>query len=519
MRNFLSAAIMAIAIAISNTSCLHQVPACGLEKFVRVVAIDDGDPSTSEWGYAKSGINAVSFIQSGLYTFEDQQFAVFYRRNPTSSSDVTNDTIAVARRNLLDNRWDVFKTTFRADNIDDPHDVAVFGIDRLGYMHLSWGMHARRMHYARTIAPVTGSNPVIFGPDEGTMTGSETQVTYPQFYSLPGGGLLFMYREGRSGDGDIYLSRYDIGKNKWFPVHVTNYGGPIPLILGSVWSPDWNAYPNMMAIDSQGNLHLTWTNRYGSDSPEAEKGYQSNHNIYYAWSPDEGRTWRRMDGSVYSLPISQGEADVRSSAEVVLDIPEGSSLMNQAGMAIGRKGYPVIATWWAPEAQNGNHRRQYMIVFYDGERWHTRQISNRVIDDPGIKMAEERVRDLGRPLVLIDEDDRIIVLYRDNQDLNGITVVYSRPAAEDPLRREWNSFDLSTGNLGIYEPVYDRSLWERMGLINLIYQPQSGFGNSFALSNHASPMAILEWNAREHFRCLELGRHGNGLLALGHENR
>ena len=44
------------------------------------------------------------------------------------------------------------------------------------FMHLSWGMHGDDFHYARTIDPVFGTNPIVFGPDT-TMTGRENSVT------------------------------------------------------------------------------------------------------------------------------------------------------------------------------------------------------------------------------------------------------------------------------------------------------------------------------------------------------
>ena len=79
---------------------------------------------------------------------------------------------------------------FTANNITDGHDCISFGIDGLGYMHLSWGMHADAYHYARSLTPVTGTNGIAFGPD-GTMTGKENTVTYPQFMNLPNGDLLY----------------------------------------------------------------------------------------------------------------------------------------------------------------------------------------------------------------------------------------------------------------------------------------------------------------------------------------
>ena len=43
------------------------------------------------------------------------------------------------------------------------------------------------------------------------MTGKdEDDVTYPEFYRMPDGDLLFAYRSGASGRGNLVLNRYDL---------------------------------------------------------------------------------------------------------------------------------------------------------------------------------------------------------------------------------------------------------------------------------------------------------------------
>ena len=68
---------------------------------------------------------------------------------------------------------------------------APFGLDGLGYMHLSWGMHGDAFHYARTTTSVTNGEPIVFGPDR-TMTTNENTVTYPQFLTMTNGDLLYL---------------------------------------------------------------------------------------------------------------------------------------------------------------------------------------------------------------------------------------------------------------------------------------------------------------------------------------
>lgn len=57
------------------------------------------------------------------------------------------------------------------------------------------------------------------------MTGQEKAVCYPQFFRLPDGDLLFLYRTGTSGAGDLSISRYSVKTGQW---HVP----PGPIVAG-----------------------------------------------------------------------------------------------------------------------------------------------------------------------------------------------------------------------------------------------------------------------------------------------
>jgi hypothetical protein len=185
------------------------------------VPIEDGNPNTSEFGYAgSSSINTVNFVHNALHTENGQQFIAYYYRHATSTTDTNNNRIVIARRNSNTNVWEMFFTTFTANSITDGHDVAAFGIDGDGYMHLSWGMHGDAFHYAKTTTSVFGTNAIVFGPDT-TMTGRENSVTYPQWLRMPNGDLLYLFREGASGNGDTFLNRYYVASQTWSNVHVS----------------------------------------------------------------------------------------------------------------------------------------------------------------------------------------------------------------------------------------------------------------------------------------------------------
>lgn len=474
---------------------------------VKLVPLDDGNPATSDFGYAgTSAINSVSFVRSSLKTVGNQQFITWYGRHQYDAAAATNNTIWIGRRTLGTSNWEIYRhPTFTANAITDGHDVIAFGIDGEGYIHLSWGMHGDAFHYAKSLGPVTGTGPMTLGPDT-TMTGRENAVTYPQFLTLPDGDLLYLFREGASGSGDTYLNRYDTATRTWDNVHRSGTT-QLPFIKGTGWTPDYNAYVNMPQLGrTNGNeLTLTWCWRYSSgtsDTGSGAVGYQTNSNLYFARSLDGGLTWQRSNGTAYSLPISSiAESGVEATrAERIVAIPENSSLINQAGMCLDQSGSPVIASWWAPLTASGNYRRQYMVVFRDAAgAWQTRTVSSRTIDPTTTRYPEASVRNMGRPIVVADDSDRIIVAYRDNQDSNGMTIVHSLPKARDPDRLLWIEFDLTTGNLGNYEPTIDHELWDRERQLHFLYQPADGQGYT-SPANTASRISVLEWDAAAYFR-------------------
>jgi hypothetical protein len=478
---------------------------------VKLVPIDDGDHATSEFGFAgASAINTVSFVRSSLKTIGNQQFVTWYGRHQLAASAPFNNTIWIGRRTLGSSTWEVFRhATFTANDINDGHDVISYGIDGDGFMHLSWGMHGDGFHYSRSTTPVTGTGPIVLGPDT-TMTGQEDIVTYPQFLKLPGGDLLFLFRRFWSGNGAQFLIRYSIADKTWRNVHQSAGGAQQPFMSG-MWAPanDYNAYVNMPqlgGIDGD-DLILTFNWRYlpvnapgAPGSPGGFSGYQTNNRLNFARSPDAGVTWQRSDHTPYSLPITRnGEAGPASTAEVINQIPEGSSLINQAGMCLDGNGNPVTATWWAPETASGNFRRQYMIVFrHDNGTWQTRPVSNRTLDPTTTRYSESAVRNLGRPIVVNDDQDRIIIAYRDNANTNGITIVHSLPKAQDPDRSVWIEFDLTTENLGNFEPIIDNELWDSDRQLHFLHQPSGGEGYS-PPANNAARISVLEWDADSYF--------------------
>lgn len=456
---------------------------------VTLTQVNNGNVAASGYAYAGgSDIDDGSFICSGLMTVSNQQFLTYYGQHQTNPSYAYNGTIWIARRTVGSNDWEVFQTGFTPDNITDGHDVVAFGIDGSNYMHLSWGMHDQTLHYARSTAPISLSSDL--GP--AGMTGIETEVTYPQFMTLPDGDLLFLYRLGVSGGGNTWLNHWSLASQTWTNVNLIG-GTPSPFIQGIWPSTNYNAYPNMPCLDANGNLYLAWTWR---ETP----AYESNNKLLFGKSLNGGVNWHRFDGTPYDLPISQGSesGDLNSVAQVIVPIPQNYSLINQAGMCLDASNNPVIATWWAPGSPT-NYQRQYMVVFPNTNGvWQTRQISFRTNDPPGTIELDAVVDALGRPVAVCDKQNRIIILYRDNFGSNGFTVAYTLPYAMDPQRTNWTTVNLTTDNLGNCEPVIDVAQWRRDNVMDIINHASDGEGYTDP-DNTASPIGVLEWNAAAYF--------------------
>jgi autotransporter-associated beta strand protein len=495
-------ALTAAVVAVFGSVAQARMP------FVSIVPISDGNAATDESARANTPINTVAFKRQSLTTVGGYQFTSYYQ---------TDGTLVVGRRKQVTggtgwSNWTINKTAFTSFNINDSHNTSTLGIDGDGVLHIAWGLHNNVMQYTRSTASVLNDNTFTL---TGQATGNNTttgvlaneiplynqSITYPEFYNVPGtGDLMLGFRTGASGNGDAHLVRWNNTSNAWQGVRVgTSQDSANPFIdndYGSDSLPNASPYLNSLAFDSTGKLHVSWTYRYGSDSPSASphfSDYQTNHNFMYAVSdPNDASgggytTWRKQNGTLYAR---NGQHDIdENNAQVITSIPEGSSLINQAAMTIDNQDRPVIASWWAPQAAQGNHLRQYMLAWYDGAAWKTSQVSNRNAENGNARVAESQLGtfNMSRPIVLVDEDDRVLVVYSDWQRGNVISVSYT----DSPLRDSWQTIDLTSENSGGWEPSYDRNRWGNDGVLSMYYQPITG--------QTGTAPSIVEWDARAYF--------------------
>jgi hypothetical protein len=399
-------------------------------------------------GWARSSVNTVVFRTGSIVSHGDVQYTAYY-------DDSAH--VVLAKRRLRDTAWTTVRTTYTND-VTDAHNAISLAVDGSGVLHVAWAEHNKALHYARAVR--AGSLELT---EPLPMTGRrEEQVTYPQFYSLPGGDLLFVYRDGRSGSGDVLLDRYDVRQHAWRVVQH-------PLIAGEGHR---NAYVNRMAFDARGGWHVSWVWR---ESPDVA----TNHDVMYANSADEGRTWRTSSGATYALPISA------STAEIAWRVPQNSELINQTSMAVDGAAHPLIATYWRAA---DSEVPQLQLVWHDGVRWHASQVGARTLPFRLSGGGTKRIP-ISRPLVLAGRKGAVYVVFRDEERGGGITVA----RAGDPSHARWSLTELLASPVGQWEPTHDADLWRRLGRLSLFVQ-RVGQGDGEVLEDVAAQsVSILDW--------------------------
>ncbi|HUO09284.1 MAG TPA: BNR-4 repeat-containing protein [Phycisphaerae bacterium] len=460
--------------------------------------------SVASNAYYTGDANSCAIDLNNIITYGGYQFLAYYN---------TSSQVMIARRAAGDSSWTTVNSGFTGSPSDD-HDIIALAVDSTGTMHMSWDMHNIPLEYATSNASVLSSDfsstsftqrtstnaPSLF-PSAGATT---NEVTYPTFYHIPGSNnLLFAYRNGGagggSGNGNEYMNIYNPTTGTWSQSFVIN---------GEKTSV--NAYLNNLVYTSTGNLLMSWTWR-------ATSNWQTNSNIMFAQSPDNGATWYKQGGTTqYTLPIIQSGTPSTSVGQIIKSIPQNSSFINQTSMAVDGTNRPMIASYWVPNNTIGDPninyptgylQRQYMLAYYTGTKWDTSQVSNRTTDT-AIDTSGADVRDLGRPIVLVDSANRILLVTRSENTSMGATanpatpnndiVVYYTTDSQTggatlPDQLHWNSFTLDSANMGIWEPTYDSAAWAASSELDLFYEPSGLTGQT------SGNVSVLSWNEAAFF--------------------
>lgn len=281
-------------------------------------------------------VNGESFQQDAILTYNGYQYAAYWN---------AGSRVILARRPAGEGPWTrIEMNPSYTGNTSDSHNVISLGVSPDdGRLHIAFDHHDSPLNYVVSVAGLLNDPETVpwttasFNPPTDTLDGVTRVefVTYPKFITTPDGKLLFEYRSGMAGRGNQIL---------W------EYSGGTWTRLGSYISGDrpsgtpLNAYLHGIAFHGT-RLHVAWCWRRSPDPA-------TNHGLLYAYSDDNGRTWRNNDGElvgrVDSAPI------VAASDVQVWEIPENRGLINQEHMVIDNEGRVHVLLAHMPDDEPAN---------------------------------------------------------------------------------------------------------------------------------------------------------------------
>jgi hypothetical protein len=413
--------------AIKKTS-LALIISC---TFIVAVIIEVcGQTEPIGFGWAKNSVNAPIFRKNSVTSLNGIQFTSFY--------DSLGNVI-LANRKLGTDSWEVSKTQYTGD-VTDAHRSISIAVDGNGYLHMAWDHHGHPLSYCMS----TDSLSLTLGAKQSMVGTLESVVTYPEFFRMPNGDLIFIYRDGWSGNANCVINKYSISEKKWIRLQNNLISGE------TTRSAYWQS-----CVDINGVIHVSWVWRETGD-------VASNHDMCYARSNDGGVSWYKSTGEQYTIPITA------STAEYICDIAQNSELINQTSMYATSEGKPYIASYWTDEITN---RLQFQLIYQDIDlNWQQKAFSNRKSDFSLSGVGTKKIP-ISRPQVMVDdrgEKPAVYMLYRDNDRGSKVSVNVCFDLNADTI--QILECDLTDFSVDDWEPTYDIDLWKDSQQLNVFVQ-------------------------------------------------
>lgn len=413
------------------------------------IRIGETNPSVSAYVFGTGEqLSGQQFQTDGIKTYKGYQYTVYY--NQTRN-------VCIARRKLPVGNWQEVALPYQ-NAVDDAHNVISMGIcEKDGSIHLAYDHHNSDLHYCYSIAgsandpddmPWEASS---FCATTDIMDKAVPNVTYPRFISKPDGNLLFECRFRWSGFGDSYLREYDGETKKW--TLIGRY------VQGEDVTPDACAYINGMTYDYLGRLHVTWCWR-------DDFGGGTNHDFYYAYSEDDGRTWKDTFGEQKAITENMEPVESHTTGTcmgqtkksfMIEEIPYNKGYINQETQAVDSKGRIHAVNSFIPGDETDSN---WASSRKKAKLHHRFRDLNGTWKMVQVKKNGEAVNSFTRVNLSFDAFDNAFVV------ANGAEV-YVATAANG--YEDWNILsDIDKGRF-LSEPLVDRSLLLDEGVLSFVY--------------------------------------------------
>lgn len=394
-------------------------------------------------------LSGQQFQTDGILSYKGYQYTVYY--NMTRN-------VTLARRKMPVGAWEEVVLPYR-NTANDAHNTISIGISAGdGRIHLSYDHHNDPLHYSYSVVGSANEpekmpwEAASFSATTDIMEKAIPNVTYPRFISKPDGNLLFECRFRWSGYGDSYLREYDYKTQKWSLIG--------RYVQGEDVDPDACAYINGMSYDKQGRLHVTWCWR-------DDFGGGSNHDFYYAYSEDHGRTWKDTKGDAKASVdvmdpvedrVTRNALGQTKKSYMVEAIPYNRGYINQETQDVDSKGRIHAVNSHIPDGQasdaNWNNSRVKARLHHRFRKEDGTWVK-RMITVNGVSVNSTR-----RVHLAIDSYDNAYVM------ATGYGVLMASPA-DDYATWKLVSQDGRTGYLS--EPLADKPLLREKGVLSFVY--------------------------------------------------
>jgi hypothetical protein len=226
---------------------------------------------------------------------------------------------------------------------NDAHENPTIQIDEAGHVWMFCNTHgpASNSYIFRSLSP--------YWIEEFEQV-ARTNFSYSQPWVVPGHGFLFLH------------TRYTNGRR------VLHW-------MTSADGREWSS-PAPLAVVAQGHYQIS--NRHGERVATAfnyhprKGGLNARTNLYYLETSDMGTTWRTVDGSTVSTPITETH-----NAALVHDYEAEGKLVYLKDLNFDAAGRPVVlylvSNGYAPGPAAG--QREWFTARWTGERWERRPVT------------------------------------------------------------------------------------------------------------------------------------------------
>jgi hypothetical protein len=424
---------------------------------------------------AIAGYNIAPWSADNVVTAGGYQYVVYWN---SSAKPI------IGRWNLTTGVWSSFDlSTITGNPLASPaevdgHNNLAMAVDANGYIHVSGNHHdaAGVIHYIRSTNP----NDITAWSAPGMAGGvEETAVTYPCFFQLPDNTLLFVFRYGGAGVGDLILYRYNTSTTTWTKVTT--------LIDGRSSTPTVSPYWNHLAVDSAGALHLFWNWR------TLAGGGDANHNLNYM--KVTGLGIGQTLSATKSTGVTQTIPPTPSNCEVVIAIPDGSGMTNTTGACVDSDGHPhTVIT-----KDDSSSFSQYVHVWHNGTSWQQQTLTQFTTDVDWVSASS---RKLCRP-ALAAYAGRVLMIYRTRLE-GKQEALWMADITNGPIRSE---YPICRIDIGDESPTYDTRALRDSGQLNMLLTIQNG---DIGSQNLAAPAMSVGYGGILSVNLLQAGKLNAG---------